>query len=80
MKSLDIIQDAYERLNRLSPGEVLDPDTAAFGLRRLNLMVDELSAIQQFLFQDVILSAPQTGSITLAQGPWAAIASGNDRK
>lgn len=78
MKSLDIIQDAYERLNRLSPGETLDADTAAFGLRRLNLLVDELSAIQQFLFQDVILSAPQTGNITLAAGAWTAIASGND--
>ena len=78
MKSLDIIQDAYERLNRLSPGETLDADTAAFGLRRLNLLVDEMTAQQQFLFQDVIVSAPQTGNITLAAGAWAAIASGND--
>ena len=78
MKSLDIIVDAYERLNRLSPGEVLDADTAAFGMRRLNLLVDEMTAQQQFLFQDVIVSAPQTGAITLAQGPWAAIQTGND--
>lgn len=78
VQALAVIQDAYERLNRLSPGETLDADTSALGLRRLNLLVDELSAIQQFLFQDVILSAPQTGNITLAAGVWAAIASGND--
>lgn len=76
--ALSIIVDSFERLNRLSPGETLDPETSAFGLRRLNLLVDEMSAVQQFLFQDVIVSGAQAGNITLGAGAWAAIASGND--
>lgn len=51
-RALDIIIDAYERCNRLSPGETLSADDAAFGLRRLNLLVDELSAHPLFLFKD----------------------------
>lgn len=74
--ALSIIQDAYERLNRLSPGEPLSADDAAFGLRRLNLLADELSAKNEFLSSDVITSAAQTGNLTLGAGSWAAIAPG----
>lgn len=76
-RALDIIVDAYERCNRLSPGESLSADDAAFGLRRLNLLVDELSAQSLALFRDVLTSAAQTGSITLGAGSWAAIAPGS---
>lgn len=76
--ALAIITDAYERLNRLSPGEVLSADDAAFGLRRLNLLVDELSAQPSLLFRSILTSAPQSGPITLGVGAWAAINAGDD--
>lgn len=77
MYALDIIQSAYERCNRLSPGETLGSDEEAFGFRRLNEMVDELSAQNQFLFQDVFTSATVTGAtITLGTGAWVTIAIG----
>ena len=78
MQALSIIQDAYERLNKLSPGEVLSAEDAAFGLRRLNLLVDELSAKQAFLYRETITSAAQTGDITLGAGAWAALAAGDE--
>ncbi len=76
--AISIITDAYERLNRLSPGETLGPDETAFGFRRLNLLVDEMSADQQFLFHDLLTSAAQSGNITLGAGSWAAIAQGSE--
>jgi hypothetical protein len=76
--ALAIITDAYERLNRLSPGEVLSADDAAFGLRRLNLLVDELAAQPAFLFRAILTSAPQSGPITLGVGAWAAISPGDE--
>lgn len=76
-RALDIIIDAYERCNRLSPGETLSADDAAFGFRRLGLLVDGLSAQSLCLFRDVLTSATQTGSITLGAGSWAAIAPGS---
>ena len=78
MRALSIIVDAYERCNRLSPGETLSADDAAFGLRRLNMLVDELSAQPLFLFKDTLTSAAQTGSITLGAGSWASIAPGSE--
>lgn len=77
-RALDIIIDAYERCNRLSPGETLSADDAAFGLRRLNLLVDELSAHPLFLFKDTLTSVAQTGNITLGAGAWSAIAAGTE--
>ena len=77
-RALDIIIDAYERCNRLSPGETLSADDAAFGLRRLNLLVDELSAQPLFLFKDTLTSVAQTGNITLGAGAWSAIAAGTE--
>jgi hypothetical protein len=72
-----IIEDAHERCNRLSPGESLGGDDLARGLRRLNLLVDELSAQALFLFQSVSVSAAQTGAIVLGLGDWDAIATGS---
>jgi hypothetical protein len=76
MRAVDIITDAYERMNRLSPGEPLNADDQAFGLRRLNLLVDELSASREFLFRSALTSAAQSGHITLGAGAWAAIDQG----
>lgn len=76
MQALAIIIDAYERCNRLSPGETLGADDAAFGFRRLTLLVDEMSASNTFLFKSVLTSAAQAGAITLGAGAWAAIAPG----
>lgn len=78
VRALDIIQDAYERLNRLSPGETLGADEADFGFRRLNVLVDELSAQRQFLFSNILTSSAQTGNITLGSFPWTAIAPGSE--
>jgi hypothetical protein len=76
--ALDAIQDAYARLNRLSPGETLGPDEAAFAFTRLNLLVDEMSANNQFLYRDLLTSASVTGTITLGSGSWTAILPGED--
>ena len=76
--ALSIIQDAYERCNRLSPGETLSADDAALGLRRLNLLVDEISGQNLFLFRSVITSAVQTGHITLGAGAWVNISPGDE--
>ena len=76
-RAQDIITDAYGRINRLSPGEALSADDAAYGLRTLNLLVDELGAQAEFLFQSVLTSAPATGPITLGAGAWAAISPGD---
>lgn len=78
MFALDVIQSAYERCNRLSPGETLGADDAAFGFRRLNELVDELSAQDAFLYQSIFASATVTGAtITLGAGSWASIAIGS---
>lgn len=78
MFALDLIQSAYERCNRLSPGETLGADDAAFGFRRLNELVDELSADDLYLYQDVFTTSTVTGAqITLGTGAWAAIAPGS---
>ena len=78
MNALEIITDAYERCNRLSPGETLSADDAAFGLRRLNLLVDEMSALNAFLFKSTLTSAAQSGHITLGAGAWVGINSGDE--
>lgn len=76
MKAIDIIQDAFERCNRLSPGETLNADDVALGMRRLNLLVDELAGQSIHLYLSTLTSAPQSGPITLGSGSWAAIAPG----
>lgn len=77
MFALDVIQSAYKRCNRLSPGETLGADEAAFGFTALNELMDELSAQDQFLYQSIFTTATVTGaSITLGTGAWAAIQTG----
>lgn len=78
MRAIDVCVDAAERLNRLSPGETLNADTAAFLFRRLNLLVDELSTQAQILSYSALTSNAQTGNITVGTAPWTAIAPGDD--
>lgn len=78
MNALNVITDAYERLNRLSPGETLSADDSAFGFRRLNLLVDEMAGKMGFNFLSLQTSAAQTGAITLGAGSWVAIAPGDE--
>jgi hypothetical protein len=77
VRALDIIQSAFERSNRLSPGETLNADDAAFGFRRLNELADELAPQNLYLYRDIFTSAAVTGAtITLGVGAWSAIAPG----
>lgn len=76
MNATEVIVDAFERCNRLSPGESLGGDDIQRGLARLNMLVDEWAADGRFLFKDVLTSAVQTGPITLGAGSWTAIAPG----
>src|SRR5882762_10501524 len=76
--AIGIINDAYDHLNRLSPGETLGSDEAAKGFTKLNLLVDEMSAKNQFLYRNVLTSAVQSGAITLGTGSWAAISPGTE--
>ena len=73
MKAIEIINDAFERCNRLSPGEVLSADDVALGMRRLNLLVDELAGKSVHLFLSTLTSNPQSGHITLGAGAWASV-------
>ena len=76
--ALDIIESAYERCNRLSPGETLSADDAARGLKRLNEIVDEWAPRFGLAYLTRITSAAQTGNITLGAGSWAAIRPGSE--
>ena len=76
--ALSVITAAYHKLNKLSPGETLDADSAALAFDELNLIVDTLSAKRQFLYKDVLTTGTQTGNITLAAGDWATIPAGTD--
>lgn len=62
-RALDIIIDAYERCNRLSPGETLSADDAAFGFRRLGLLVDEFwSTIRDIMERDRLIESQQVAA------------------
>lgn len=78
MKAIEIIEDAFERCNRLSPGETLGADDVALGMRRLNLLVDELSGQNLYLFKSTLTSNPQSGHITLGAGAWASVPAGEE--
>jgi hypothetical protein len=74
-----IISLALEGMNKLSPGETLDPDLAATCLRRLNSIADDWSAGRDMTPQDVIASGAVTGaSLTLGAAPFAAITPGEE--
>jgi hypothetical protein len=73
MEAIDIIKAAARRCNKLYPGETLDADTAATMFDDLNDIVDLMSAKQVFLYLDALVTASQTGQITIGSGAWSAI-------
>lgn len=71
-----IIQDALSfGLNRLSPGETLDADTASLALSALNSVVDAINGGKSLLWRETLETATVTGTGTLGT-TWPGIASG----
>jgi hypothetical protein len=74
-----IISLALESMNRLSPGEAIDPDLAASCLRRLNSIADDWSVGRDMAPQDVIATGSVTGaSLTLGSSPFASVSPGTE--
>jgi hypothetical protein len=66
-------------LNRLAPGETLDPDTAATCLGALNAVVDEFNGAKSFLFREIFtVSTPITGTYGTLGVDWAGLVSGDE--
>lgn len=64
-------------LNRLSPGETLDADTADVCLEALNSIADELSGGKSMLWREVLTAGTVTGSTGTLGSTWASIAPGS---
>lgn len=74
-----LITDALTfHLNRLSPGETLEADTAALCLSALNSVVDEWSAGQTLLFREVLTAAAVTGTVGTLGTTWPTVAAGTE--
>lgn len=64
-------------LNRLSPGETLDADTANTCLTALNMICDEFNGSGGFLFRDLMTQSTAISAASAALGTaWAAIPPG----
>lgn len=75
----NIVTLALESMNRLAPGETLDPDLAAACLRRLNSIADDWNAGRDMMPQEHTVSGVVTGqSLTLATGDFASIGAGDE--
>jgi hypothetical protein len=75
-----VIMDALRfHLNRLSPGESLDPDTGDFALAALNNIVDEWDGAKTALFQEILTeSVAGISSATATLGvDWPELAPGD---
>ncbi len=77
-RALEIITDALTfGLNRLSPGETLDADTANVCLSALNSIVDEFNGLEAFLFREqLIQSTPITGTVAALGVAWPTVSPG----
>lgn len=74
-----IISLALESMNKLAPGETLDPDVADRCLRRLNVIADDWSAGRDMMPQEAIVSGAVTGtSLTLGAGSFVSVAAGDE--
>ena len=72
-----VITDALTfRLNKLSPGEALDADTAATCLGALNAIADEINGQGAFLFRDIFTAGAVTGASGALGTEWAALSPG----
>lgn len=78
-KAVEIITDAMSfGLNRLSPGETLDADTANTCLQALNSIIDEINGLESFLFKEqLIQSTPITGTVASLGVAWPTVAPGS---
>lgn len=69
-----IIDDALRfGLNRLSPGETLDADTAGVCLSALNSIADELNGSGTYLFRELLTSGTVTSATGTLGSTWATI-------
>lgn len=77
-KAREIINDAMTfGLNRLSPGETLDNDTANTCLQALNNIVDEFNGLASYLFQERLIQSSAITGISAQLGTaWPTIAPG----
>jgi hypothetical protein len=60
----DLVTDAYCELNILGAGEVLSPEDAAFGLGKLNRLIDLWNAKGQAVYNDVLNPFTLTTSLS----------------
>ncbi len=64
-------------INRLSPGETLDPDTGASCLVALNMICDEFNGSGSFLFRDIMTQSTAISAASAALGTaWASLTPG----
>lgn len=64
-------------LNRLSPGETADPDTANVCLTALNFIADEWNGQKSFLFREILSAGTVTGSTGTLGSTWSALSPGD---
>ncbi len=65
------------RINKLSPGETLDADTAAACLDGLNHIVDEVDGAKGSLFREILTAGTVTSSTGTLGTTWATLAPGD---
>lgn len=67
-------------LNRLSPGETLDADTASVALDALNHIADEMNGGKSFLFRELLTVSASgiTGTSGTLGTTWAALSPGDE--
>jgi hypothetical protein len=64
-------------LNRLSPGETLDADTASSCLTALNMIADEFNGSGSFLFRDLMTQSTAISAASAALGTaWSTLTPG----
>lgn len=74
-----IIQTALTvHLNRLSPGETLDADTAAFCLDGLNNAIDAINGLKSFLWRQILTAGTVTGVSGELGTTWVGLSSGDE--
>ena len=75
----NIIQDGLTfGLNRLSPGETLNPDTGAICLTALNSIAHEVNGVKAFLLREILTaSSAITGQYGTLGTDWAGLSAGD---
>lgn len=77
-KAREIISGALRfGLNRLSPGETLDADTADVCLEALNSIADEMNGGKSMLWRQILTAGTVTGATGTLGSTWAALAPGD---